>query len=232
MFGLKKIAMIVAELVGVFVLTMVFYSMLARTTFPLFSGLAAGLTVGVMLFAVGGVMSEAHLNPALTISMWVMRRLDTLTALVHIAAQVLGAVAAWGLMRYFLGHNLSNLAGTKFEWRVMIAEGVGTAVFAFGVAAAWVQTLDVAKRVFVIGASYALGIMVASLAANGILNPAVALGIHSWDWSYAVGPIFGAVVGSNLYALLFAASTRPAVARVTTTVRTTSPAKKAARRRR
>jgi hypothetical protein len=37
------------------------------------------------------------------------------------------------------------------------------------------------------------------------LNPAVALGARSWVWgSYVVGPLLGAVVGTNLYALLFA----------------------------
>ncbi len=205
MFGQKKIAMIVAEFLGVGMLTMVFYAMLARTSFPLFSGLAGGLMVGLLVVVIGNV-SEAHVNPAVTVSMWVMRKLDTAHAVVYIAAQMLGGLAGWGLIRYFMGHSLTSLAGPKFAWRVLIAEGVGTAVFAFGAAAALIQKLDVTKRAFVVGASYALGILVASLAANGILNPAVALGIQSWDWSYAVGPLLGAVVGSNIYAMLYQAS--------------------------
>ena len=206
MIGQKKIAMIVAEFLGVFTLSLVFYSMLARTTFPLFSGLAAGLTLGVLTLVIGSV-SEAHVNPAVTVSMWVMRKIGTFTAIAYIAAQVLGGLVAWALIQYFIGHSLTNLAGAKFDWHVAIAEGIGTAVFAFGAAAAMIQKLDTARTAFVMGASYALGIMVASLAANGLLNPAVALGIHSWDWSYAVAPLFGAVVGSNLYAMLYMAST-------------------------
>ncbi len=205
MFGQKKIAMIVAEFLGVGVLSMVFYAMIARTSFPLFSGLAAGATVAVMMVVLNGV-SGVHLNPAVTVSMWVMRQLDTAKAVVYIAAQMLGGLAAWGLIRYFLGHQLTSMAGANFDWKVLIAEGVGTAVFAFGAAAAWAQKLDVTKTAVVTGASYALGILVASLAANGLLNPAVAVGVQSWDWSYAVGPLVGAVVGSNLYAMLYAAS--------------------------
>ncbi len=206
MFGRKKIAMIVAEFLGVGVLSLVFYAMLARTSFPLFSGLAGGLTLGVLVLTIGSI-TGAHVNPAVTISMWVMRKIDTPHAVVYIASQVLGGLAAWGLIRYFLGHSLTSIAGPHFAWRVAIAEGVGTAVFTYGAAAAMIQKLDPAKTTFVVGASYALGILVASLGANGIINPAVALGIQSWDWSYAVGPIAGAVVGSNIYALMYAAST-------------------------
>ena len=49
-----------------------------------------------------------------------------------------------------------------------------------------------------------LGILVASTASNGILNPAVALGIRSWNFVYVAGPVLGAIIGMNLYAQLFA----------------------------
>jgi hypothetical protein len=42
------------------------------------------------------------------------------------------------------------------------------------------------------------------VAANGALNPAVAYGINSWSLAYAIGPIVGAIIGMNLYAILFA----------------------------
>lgn len=201
MFSQKKIAMIVAEFLGVAVLTMAVYSMLARTSFPLFSGLAGGATIALMVVVLGGV-SGAHLNPAVTLSMWVMRKVDTAQAAVYIAAQVLGGLAAWALINYFIGSSLKNIAGENFEWKVLIAEAVGAAVFAFGATAALIQKLDVGRAAIVTGVSFALGAVVASLASNGIINPAVALGLQSWDWSYAVGPLVGAIVGSNLYAML------------------------------
>ena len=37
---------------------------------------------------------------------------------------------------------------------------------------------------------------------NGILNPAVALALGSFNWIYLVGPIVGAVVGMWLFKLL------------------------------
>jgi len=57
--------------------------------------------------------------------------------------------------------------------------------------------------------------LVASLASNAILNPAVSVGIQSWSWTYATAPLVGAVVGSNVYVMLFteqANSVRPAKA--------------------
>ncbi len=205
MFGQKKIAMVVAEFLGAGFLSLVFYAMLARTSFPLFSGLAAGLTLAVLILVVGGI-SGGDFNPAVTVSKWVMRKTDTANAVVFIAAQVLGGLAAWGLIRYFIGHSLTSLAGAKFDWHVFVAEGVGTAVFVFGAAASMIQKMDATKCAFVTGASFAVGVLIASLGSNGLLNPAVALGIQSWDWSYAVGPLAGAVVGSNVYAMLYQAS--------------------------
>lgn len=203
MFGQKKIAMILAELLGVYFLTMVVYSMLARTPFPFFSGIAAGLTITVLTLVIGN-LSGAHINPAVTISMWGMRRVNTIKAIVYIAAQMAGAVLAWATIRYFLQHSLTSMAGAHFEWRVLIAEALGTAVFVFGAASAMLQKFEPAKAAAIIGASFAIGVMIASLASNGILNPAVALGVQSWDWAYATGPIIGALIGSNVYYLMYA----------------------------
>jgi hypothetical protein len=49
-----------------------------------------------------------------------------------------------------------------------------------------------------------LGALIASTASNGILNPAVALGLNSWSWTYAAAPVLGAVLGMNIYDLFLA----------------------------
>ncbi len=202
MFGRQKIAMMVAELLGTMVLAVTVYSMAARTSFPLFSGLAAGSTVAVFMLTVGSV-SGAHLNPAVTLGLWSLNKIRTSKAIVYIACQMLGGLAAWALIKYFMGHNLESLAGNKFEWRVFVAEAVGAAVFTFGVAAAVLEKLKAGKLAFTIGGSLLLGIMVASLASNAVINPAVAVGIQSWNWAYATGPLLGAIIGMNLYGVVF-----------------------------
>lgn len=215
MFGQKKIAMILAELLGVYFLSMVVYSMLARTPFPFFSGIAAGLTITVLTLVIGN-LSGSHINPAVTISMWAMRRVDTIRAVIYIAAQMAGAVLAWLTIKYFLQHSLTSMAGAHFEWRVFVAEALGTAVFVFGAASAMLQNFEPSKTAAIIGASFAIGVMIASLASNGILNPAVALGIQSWDWAYATGPIVGALIGSNVYYLMYSGIPKVATKKKTT----------------
>ncbi len=204
MFSREKIAALVAEFLGTATLVIAVYSMAARTSFPLFAGLAAGLTLGLMVLVIGA-FSGAQLNPAVTLGLWSARKNKTLTSIVYIAAQMLGGLAAWALLKYFLGHNLDNLAGQKFEWKVFIAEAVGAAVFLFGVTSAVYQKYEGGKLAFAAGASLTIGILVATMASNGLLNPAVAVGLQSWNWAYAAGPLVGAVIGANLYSLLFAA---------------------------
>lgn len=195
--------MVVAELMGTAVLAIAVYSMVARTTFPLFAALAAGLTAGLLVHTVGAV-SGAHSNPAITLGLWSIRKIKTGQAIAYLAAQMLGGVAAWALIKYFLGHGLDSLAVGKFEWKVLISEGVGALVFGFGVASAVYQKYEGGRLSFAIGASLTIGVLVASLAANGVVNPAVAVGIQSWSWAYAVGPLVGSVLGMNLYLALFA----------------------------
>lgn len=203
MFGREKIAALVAEFLGTGILAVAVYSMVARTNFPLFSGLAAGLVLAVMVFAIGAV-SGAHINPAVTFGMWTVRKIKTTRAIAYVAAQFLGAMAAWALLKYFLGAPLESTANA-FAWKVFVAEMIGAAVFTFGLSSAIYQKYVGGQLAFVAGASLTLGILVASMASNGVINPAVAVGIQSWNWAYATAPLVGALIGCNLYALLFAA---------------------------
>ncbi len=197
----QKVAMTVAELMGVVVLTTAVYSMVARTSFPLFGGLAAGVTLGLLVHTIGNV-SGAHVNPAITLGLWSIRKVKTLPAIVYIACQMLGGLAAWALINYFLGSSIQSIAN-KFELKVFVAEGIGALIFGFGVASAVYQKYEGTKLAFTVGGSLTIGILVASLASNGVLNPAVALGLQSWNWAYATAPLAGSIIGMNLYAVVF-----------------------------
>lgn len=201
MFKKQNIAAVVAELFGVIILVTAVYSMVARTSFPLFAALAAGLTVGLLVHTVGSV-SGAQVNPAITLGLWSIKKEKTSRALVFVAVQMLGGYAAWMLLQYFLGRNLESLAG-KFEWKVLIAEAFGALVFGFGVASAVYQKYEGGKLAFTVGTSLTIGILVASMGSNGVVNPAVALGLQSFNWAYVVGPVVGSMFGMNLYAVLF-----------------------------
>lgn len=202
MFSKVKVAKIMAELMGVIILVTAVYSMVARTSFPLFAGLAAGITLGLLVLTIGAT-SGAHVNPAITLGLWSIRKVKTSTAIAYIVFQLLGGYLAFLLINYLLGRNIESLASAP-EVKVFVAEAIGALIFGFGVAAAVYQKYEGGKLAFAVGGSLTIGILVASLASNGVLNPAVAIGLQSWNKAYALGPILGSVIGMNLYALLFA----------------------------
>lgn len=204
MFGKKKIAMAVAEFWGTALLTLVVLSVGKSTIgIPYFVALAAGLTVAVMVLMVGAV-SGAQLNPALTIGLWTARKIKTLPAIAYVALQLAGAAVAYWGYRYLVNFNGTWPNMGHFTARVMLAEAVGAFVFAFAWAAAVHQKYDWSRFATTVGVAFALGVLVASVASSGFINPAVALGVRSWGWgTYVLGPVVGGVVGVNLYDMLF-----------------------------
>ena len=234
MFGRAKVAMLVAEFFAAATLTLVVSSVASyanpRFGLPaLFVGTAAGLTMGLMVLVVGK-SSGAHGNPAITLGLWSLRRIPTTQAIAFIASQLLGGVAAMSLYQYLTGQTLQSIASSNFDTRVLVAEIVGTFIFGFGVAAAVTQKLDNWNWAVTVGVSLALGMMVASVASNGLLNPAVAIGTRSISQAYILGPLAGALVGMNIYQWIFVG--RPARAAAVTTGTKTSKTKKTAKRRR
>lgn len=203
MFARRKIAMVVAEFLGTGILTAVILSVSnSQLAFPYFVAIAAGLVLVAMTFAFGGV-SGAHFNPAITIGLWSARRIKTFPAIVYVGAQLLGGICAYLLYTYFVNNQWPNEG--EFDSRIMVAEVVGAFIFSLGWAAAVYQKMDTAKAAAVVGISLMIGLVASSVVASAILNPAVALGVRDWVWgTYVLGPVLGAIIGFNLYALLFA----------------------------
>ena len=211
MFTRQKVAAVTAELLGTGVLTLLVLSVQRSTIgVPFFVAIAAGLAVVLMSFSVGGA-SGGYFNPAVTLGFWTARRITTARAILYIVAQLLGAWFAYALYTYFVNNSLQPIGG-HYSGRVLAAEAAGTAIFGFAFAAAVYQGFSRAVTASFCGLGLMIGIVAASSASLGLLNPAVALGARAWvpvgtgvvGWgTYVLGPVLGAVVGVNLYALLF-----------------------------
>jgi glycerol uptake facilitator-like aquaporin len=203
MFRKNKLAMLVGEFLGTAALTLIVLAIShSQLSLSYFIASAAGLMVALMTLALAGI-SGAVFNPAMTIGLWTVRKLRTLQALTYLAVQLLGGAVAWELFVY-----LTKLTGIHnsgaYSARVLVAEVVGTFIFAFVWAAAIYQRFNLFAKAAAIGGGLMAGALVASLGSAGILNPAVALGLHQWGWgTYVLGPVLGAVIGFNLYNLLF-----------------------------
>ena len=83
-----KVAAVVAEFLGTYVLASAMLAMLIRTNFEFFSAMAAAVVYGLMLLVFGDV-SGSHLNPVVTLGMWTVRKISTLNGIAYIVAQLL-----------------------------------------------------------------------------------------------------------------------------------------------
>jgi glycerol uptake facilitator-like aquaporin len=208
MFGKSKVTMLVAELVGTAILSLVYINNGLRSNLlelPLLLALGGGLAMGV-LSLMFNTSSGAQLNPALTVGLWTARRLKTLPAIAYIAMQLAGgAIALWVYTYLDKTHVAST--GIHYDARIMIAEAIGTFIFAFTWAMAKAEKYEGLKLASAVGGAFAVGTLVATLASRGLIDPAVALSVRSFSWfTYVLGPVVGGIVGVNLYEMLFSAT--------------------------
>lgn len=203
MFRKNKLAMLVSEFLGTAALTLMVLAIShSQLSLSFFVAIGAGLIVLVMTLALAGI-SGAVFNPAMTLGLWTVRKLRTLQALSYIVVQILGGALAWWLFVYFTKLSGVHNSGA-YSARVLVAEVLGTFVFSFAWAAAIYQRFTLPAKAATIGIGLTVGALIASLGSAGILNPAVALGLRQWGWgTYVLGPVLGAVIGFNLYNLLF-----------------------------
>lgn len=205
MFGRKMVAALVAEFLGTGALTLVILNIQhSDLAIQYFVSLAAGLAVAVLTF-VFARSSGANFNPAITLGLWTARRLSTVTAFLYIVFQFLGAFGAYHLFLYFANTSKITPIGGHYTGRILITEAIASGFFAFCYVAVLAKRYTQATRAAFTGVAYSTGVYIASAAALGLLNPAVALGARAWVWgTYVLGPVIGGIVGINLYTLLFA----------------------------
>lgn len=182
--------------------------------------LAFGLTVLTMAYAIGHV-SGCHLNPAVSIGLWAGGRFPAGQLVPYIASQVLGAVAAGGVL-YLIASGQSgfDLAGGfasngygehspgGYGLRsAFVTEVVMTMMFLVIILGA---TDDRAPKGFApiaIGLGLTLIHLISIPVTNTSVNPArstgVAVFVGGWAisqlWLFWVAPILGAVAGALVY---------------------------------
>jgi MIP family channel proteins len=180
--------------------------------------LAHGLAIGIMVSALGHI-SGGHFNPAVTIGIWVTKRLSTLDAILYWVAQLAGATAAAFLLKVVVPEDTWRavalgtpaLARDFPSWAAMSLEAVTTFFLVFVVFATTVDEKGTFKSIagFGIGLSITLGILVAGPLTGAALNPARAFGpalaaTHWANWGvYWVGPLAGGFLAGLLYDSLF-----------------------------
>ena len=186
---------VAAEVVGTFALAFSALISIHHPDFPIPGPALAGLTLGVLVHLLGPV-SGCLLNPAVTVAIWSIGKLQARDVGTFIVAQFAGAGLALGLGNVLFADPVplpvDASAGTG------VAEMLGAGLLAFTIAAVFMDRIPTRLTGAVIGGTLVVGIAWAAHGSNGVLNPAVALGIGSFSLPYVWGPVVGALLGAQL----------------------------------
>jgi MIP family channel proteins len=198
--------------------------------------LAHGLVLAVMVSALGHI-SGGHFNPAVTISVWVSGKIETLRALYYILAQLAGAAAGAGLLRVAVPerlwrHDPTSLGATALSRQfgvtpanALVLEAALTFFLVFTVFAVAIDDRGVFKSVagLPIGLVLTFDILVGGFLTGASMNPARSFGpaLLIWEWKdfwiYLAGPLAGGIVAASVYWFSFLRG------RVVTAPRTETP---------
>ena len=182
--------------------------------------LAFGLTVLTMAYAIGHI-SGCHLNPAVSVGLWVGGRFPAKQVIPYIVAQVLGGRAAGGVLYLIAsgkagfdvaGGFASNGFGEHSPGQYtmvagFICEVVMTMMFLFIILGATDKRAPAGFAPLAIGLGLTLIHLISIPVTNTSVNPArstaVALYVGDWAvsqlWMFWVAPIIGAVLGGLIY---------------------------------
>ena len=176
--------------------------------------LAFGLVVCIVI-ASSGHLGGAHINPAVTIGFWSVRRFPTRDVVPYIISQCLGAVAASAVLVWLLGPvgNFGATVPALSVARSFAVEAGYSAILAFVImGVATDERTPAAVAPFAIGATVFAGALVTGPLTGGSFNPALSLGpaivggVWTTHWLYWLAPIVGIVGAMHLYEALRGAS--------------------------
>lgn len=200
----------ICEFIGTFFLVLTVGSTVINGAAGVIAPLAIGAMLMVMIFATGHV-SGGHLNPAVTLAIWIRGKISSADVPGYWIGQIAGGFAAAWLVLFMKGH--PTVAPMEFPSPVIpfLAEFLGTFALAFvvlNVATAKANSNNsfygLAIGFTVVACAFALGGY-----SGGAFNPAVALGITAMGlnavanvWIHLVADLAGGAVAAIVFRLV------------------------------
>lgn len=202
-------AKLLTELVGTFI----FLSVIALSgNAGVFAPLAIGIALTAMVY-MGGHVSGAHYNPAVSFGLFLRRVISAPTMGLYWVVQIFAALLAFTFAYLITGHHAAIHPGPAVNtFSALGAEVVFTAALVLVIlnVAATPETAGNSFYGIAIGFTVAAGAFVVGPISGAAFNPAVAIGAtfsgavfggDSWSdlWIYLVGPLLGAAIGAGVH---------------------------------
>jgi aquaporin Z len=202
-----------AKLLTEFAGTFVFLSVIALSTR---AGSLAPLAIGLALTAMvymGGHVSGAHYNPAVTLGLFLRGVIPPGTVALYGATQLVAGSLAFAVAFFIGGQSPGIHPGAGVYWySALSAEILMTSAIVLVVlnVAATKETAGNSYYGLAIGFTVAAGAFVVGPISGAAFNPAVGLGATlgaalfaqgGWSdlWIYIAGPLFGAALGAGIH---------------------------------
>ena len=184
--------------------------------------IAFGLTVVTMAYAIGHI-SGCHLNPAVSIGLWMGGRFDKKELLPYMAAQVLGGIAGAGILYIIAsgkaGFEIGGFASNGYGdhspggyslTAALVTETIMTFMFLIIILGATHSKAAKGFAGLAIGLGLTLIHLISIPVTNTSVNPArsisQALFAQGWAieqlWLFIVAPVVGAILAGIVYKMI------------------------------
>ena len=184
--------------------------------------LAFGLTVVTMAYGIGHI-SGAHLNPAVSLGLWMGGRMEAKDLGSYIAAQIIGGIVAAGVLYVIVtgnGDSIGDFAANGYGdhspggygmMAALVTEVVMTFMFLIVIMGATDERAPKGFGGLAIGLMLTLIHLISIPVTNTSVNPArsisQALFVGDWAisqlWLFIVAPIVGAMMAGMVYKMMF-----------------------------
>jgi len=158
-------------------------------------------------------ISGGHINPAISVALWLAKKIDSRTLGMYVVAQLVGAVVGALLVKAFFpagAARVTSLGTPQLSGTLGLLDGIALeALMTFFLVSAVFGTCVNPQAPKVGGFGIGLAVFVSALTGGALtgaaLNPARAFGpaLVAWDWHgqaiYWIGPVLGAVAAAALW---------------------------------
>ena len=177
--------------------------------------LAFGLAIVATAYVIGGI-SGCHINPAVSLAMWMRKKLNTKDFAGYVAAQVVGAVAGAAMLKLLTifgvadltgGLGANGVAGAGGFAGALVVEIILTFIFIFTILGVTSDESKGSVAGIVIGLTLAFVHIVGIPLTGTSVNPARSIGpalfaggeALRYIWVFILGPLVGAALAATVF---------------------------------